>query len=391
MKSIKVVVLNDNMGPYHFYRLKCANKFLEATAIQFSEKDHTNFWDNSKFNKDNVVTLFSDQPITEVPKAEIKKRIYEVLGAINPDVIVLSGWDAIPSLYALLWSISENKPTVVISESQEFDFKRNPLKELAKKQILKCIDSAFVGGINQSRYLQKLGFKEERIFEGCDIVDNDYFLDKSDEYHDRSSMDLPEKYFMTSCRFVKKKNLFFLIEAFSKFKEKNNYFKLLLVGDGPLKNKLEKFSKELSLENEIIFTGYKEYDQIKNIYSNASCFILPSLTEQWGLVVNESLASGIPVIASNRVGSAPNLIENNNVGYTFDPFSLDDLVMKMELIVDDLESIDFHANSRKVISKWGGEKYSKNIFQAANSAIDHHQMRGFIYSWFLALFIKLIK
>ena len=76
MKTIKAVVLNDNMGPYHFYRLKCAKKFLEATAIQFSEKDHTNFWDNSNFNKDDVVTLFSDKPITEVSKPEIKKKIY---------------------------------------------------------------------------------------------------------------------------------------------------------------------------------------------------------------------------------------------------------------------------------------------------------------------------
>jgi glycosyltransferase involved in cell wall biosynthesis len=204
-------------------------------------------------------------------------------------------------------------------------------------------------------------------------------------------INLPEKYFMTSCRFVEKKNLFFLIEAFSRFRQNNNCFKLLLVGDGPLKNKLEKFTKELSLENDIIFTGYKEYDHIKNIYSKASCFILPSITEQWGLVVNESLASGIPVIASNRVGSAPNLVENNNVGYTFDPFSLDDLVTKMEMIVDDLKSIDFTINTRRVISKWGGEKYSKNIYQAANIAIDHHHMRSFAATWFLSLFIKILK
>ena len=162
-KKIKAVVLNDTMGPYHYFRLDCANEYLDATALEFSSMDHTNLWSTDNSDKTNVVTLFSEEPITKVPSLHIKKKLFEVLDNLNPEIVILSGWDAIPSLYALLWALKNNTPTVVISESQEFDFKRSRIKELGKKLILKLIDSAFVGGVNQSDYLIKLGFNKERI------------------------------------------------------------------------------------------------------------------------------------------------------------------------------------------------------------------------------------
>ena len=167
-KKIKAVVLNDTMGPYHYFRLDCANKYLDATALEFSSMDHTNLWSTDNFDKTNVVTLFSEEPITKIPSILIKKKLFKALYNLNPEVVILSGWDAIPSLYALLWALKNNIPTVIISESQEFDFKRSEIKELGKKLILKLIDSAFVGGINQSNYLIKLGFEKERIFLGVE-------------------------------------------------------------------------------------------------------------------------------------------------------------------------------------------------------------------------------
>ena len=181
------------------------------------------------------------------------------------------------------------------------------------------------------------------------------------------------------------------MEAFQRFYKINKEWKLVLVGDGPLKKQLEEFSIKLDINDSVIFTGYKEYEEVRNIYHRASCFILPSLTEQWGLVVNESLASGIPVLASNRVGSAPNLIENKQVGYTFSPNDIDDLVEKMFAILEDFDKVNFKKNTHEVISKWDGRKYGKNIYKAATKAIDSWENRGAFPIFFLSLFIKILK
>ena len=196
---------------------------------------------------------------------------------------------------------------------------------------------------------------------------------------------------MTSCRFVEKKNLSFLIKVFEKFQRKIEDWFLVLVGDGPLKEDLIEFSNQLNISEKVVFTGYQEYESIRSIYNSASCFVLPSITEQWGLVINEALASGLPVLCSKRAGCAPNLIENNQVGYTFDPFSEKDLETKMYQIVEDLKSLDFKSKTYSIISQWGKDKYSINILKATEQAIESKAERGFLASAFLESFIKILK
>ena len=386
-KKIKAVVLNDTMGPYHYFRLDCANKYLDATALEFSSMDHTNLWRTDNFDKTNVVTLFSEEPITKISSLLIKKELFKALNNLNPEVVILSGWDALPSLYALLWALENKIPTVVISESQQFDFKRFKVKEFGKKLILNLIDSAFVGGVNQADYLMKLGVNKERIFLGSDVVDNDFFLQSKIDDNKNLVSQLPKFFFMTSCRFVEKKNLFFLIKVFEKFQRKIEDWSLVLVGDGPLKEDLIRLSNQLNISEKVVFTGYQEYESISSIYNSASCFVLPSIIEQWGLVVNEALASGIPVLCSKRAGCAPNLIENNEVGYTFDPFTENDLETKMYQIVEDLKSSDFKSKTHAIISQWGKDKYSNNILKAAEQAIEFKTVRGFFAVIFLKSFI----
>lgn len=67
----KLAYLNDTMGPYHYARLKAANKFLDCTFIEFSSSDHTNLWEGNKTKNSNKVILFKDKPITEQNYFEI--------------------------------------------------------------------------------------------------------------------------------------------------------------------------------------------------------------------------------------------------------------------------------------------------------------------------------
>ena len=129
MKTIKAVVLNDNMGPYHFYRLKCTKKFLEATAIQFPEKDHTNFWDNSNFNKDDVkliddkarkvisdfnaqfekIGLPSREILEPIVNELIKSHDTNFKGVGQPLRIALTGSKFGPGIYDIILSLGKEE------------------------------------------------------------------------------------------------------------------------------------------------------------------------------------------------------------------------------------------------------------------------------------------
>ncbi len=124
------------------------------------------------------------------------------------------------------------------------------------------------------------------------------------------------------------KNLDFLINYFNKNKD----YQLTLVGKGPLEDKL----KEISNEN-IKFLSHVPTSEIHKIYQENDIFILPSISEPWGLVVDEALYYGLPVIVSNKVGCATELVEENINGEIFVYNSEDNFDKRLKKIVKNFE------------------------------------------------------
>ena len=392
----KLAYLNDTMGPYHYARLEAANKFLKCIFIEFSSRDHTNLWEGKKTKYSDKVILFKDKPITEQNYSDIKSRLYNELDIIKPDVVLVFGWDSICSLLAIIWCLNENVPIIMLSESQEIDFKRNAMNEYVKSKLLKLIDSAFVGGLNQEKYLVKLGFDSSKIFKGCDIVDNSYFTKKSFNIRKKAKYyidkcKLPDKYFFVVCRLVKKKNINTLIKTFKLFLDQGFEWSLVIAGEGPEKEILENLAIKLKIAHKVKFLGYVEYDQIPIYYALSKCFVLPSITEQWGLVVNEALASGTPVIVSNRCGSSVELVKGNNVGFTFDPYFENDLLEKMIEMTDESVRDTFSLNTSDIIKRYNDNHFGTGLKQAFDSAIINYNKNKSVFSKILLRILIIIK
>jgi len=120
-------------------------------------------------------------------------------------------------------------------------------------------------------------------------------------------------------RLVKVKNLRFLLEVFSNYISTNEKAVLILVGDGSLKSELIEFVEELKIQENVIFAGRYEKEALYAWYPVADNFILPSISETFGAVVNESLIAGVPVICSNLAGAS--CLINGKNGVTFDPYN----------------------------------------------------------------------
>ena len=106
----------------------------------------------------------------------------------------------------------------------------------------------------------------------------------------------------------------------------------MILGDGHLRPQLTRRVEQLGIAEDVLLPGFKQYDELPAWYGLAGAFVLASTTEQWGLVVNEAMASGLPVLVSERCGCAPDLVEDGVNGFTFDPYDVEGLAGLMQRV-----------------------------------------------------------
>ena len=279
-----------------------------------------------------------------------------------------------------------------MSESNAWDETRVTWKEWIKGCVVKMCSASLAGGRPHADYLAQLGMPRDRVFLGYDAVDNDYFSTKADESRKQNAetkkkLGLPDHYFLASARFVEKKNLTRLIQAYARYhelvgkeesgKQKSAIWKLVLLGDGPLKSDLCRLISDLNLNGHVQMPGFVQYPQLPAFYGLAGAFVHASTTEQWGLVVNEAMASGLPVLVSNRCGCAQDLVQDGVNGFTFDPENtggLADLMLKIS--VSDFPLPAFGDASRRIIADWGPERFASGLKAAVDCALAAPHRKG---------------
>jgi glycosyltransferase involved in cell wall biosynthesis len=128
-----------------------------------------------------------------------------------------------------------------------------------------------------------------------------------------------EPRFLCVSRFIPKKNLLGLLDAFDLYLQQGGSWSLELVGSGPLEGQLRERVRMLREPRRVSFRPFLQLPQLTQAYVAAGAFILASHTDQWGLVVNEAMAAGLPVLVSHACGCAVDLVDHGVTGYTFSP------------------------------------------------------------------------
>lgn len=373
---MNITVLFERLGPYHHARLLALSKRCSLKVIELSQVDTTYKWEKCTSTDDyGVSSLFTDKGIFEQRRPVIRKRLRNCLAQTAPDVVMIPGWYGVAQLEALRWCAQHTIPAVVMSESTEDDFERVWWKEGVKRYLLSCFTGALVGGTPHRKYLCDLGMAESRIFDGYDAIDNLYFMETSqrirnNEQELRLHYKLPGKYFLACSRFIKKKNLLRLIDAYQIYlkKSKARSFHLVLMGDGEMMGELRDRVQQYDIGDVVHFVGFRQYADLPVYYSLASCFILASTSEQWGLVVNEAMASGLPVLVSKRCGCCEDLVEEGVTGFSFDPFNIEQLGSLLQDISMSQNLKKMGSEALRKVSDWGPEKFARQALAACLNA-----------------------
>jgi len=375
---MRVAVVFDNFGAYHIARLAAAASEMNILAVEVTSKSAEYEWQAPSI-PDNLEYVRLLDIADAGSKAVLSERYAQRVAHWKPDAIALPGWSSSAALAGAKWAAGKGISAILMSESNAADVARNSLSELTKRKIVSFFQAGLCGGSLARSYLIELGLSRDRIFVGYDVVDNGYFAKGAAQVRSANSMPGSidprwwRQYFLAIARFVPKKNLINLIDAYARYRAAAGpaAWPLVILGDGPLRGDLEGRRAELGLEASVVMPGFKQYDELPLYYGSAGVYVQASTTEQWGLVVNEAMASGLPVLVSNRCGCTPDLVEVGHNGYTFDPNNLDVLARKMlEMASEGCNLAAMGNASTSIIANWSPHTFAVGLRKAAQAALD---------------------
>jgi glycosyltransferase involved in cell wall biosynthesis len=191
-------------------------------------------------------------------------------------------------------------------------------KELAKRWFFRRCDGFFCYGIRSKEYLMGYGVSESQISCGCQTAALPHGYDPAEiyaRYLVKGGIDIENPRYIYVGRLSREKGLEDLLRAFRLVLASNQRAKLGIIGEGPLKQTLVSQVAELKIEGSVEFLGFKDLGAIGNLLQDSSALVLPSHSEPWGLVVNESLSYGCPVVVSNCCGCVPDLVLDGVTGF----------------------------------------------------------------------------
>lgn len=295
--------------------------------------------------------------------------LYKAIKEVNPDIIIGEGffqWTP----FALRYSITHRKPLFIGYERTKWTERDCPKwRALYRKVVDKFTRGYLCNGILTKEYLMdELKVSEKKITTGTMSADSEGLAKASlsispeERAAFKHSLGLHEEgiTYLYSGYLIPRKGVNYLLQAWMKHIQTYPKDQLLLVGGGELQ---ESLSKTYGGEKSIHFMGTVVYDTIYRYYNAADVFVIPTLEDNWSLVVPEAMACGLPVACSVYNGCYPELVHEGENGALFDPLDVKSTVKALDYFHHvDLEQQG--ARSIEIEKQYNTERVAQNIFNA---------------------------
>ncbi len=224
---------------------------------------------------------------------------------------------------------------------------KNWLKQIVYRNAVCCIGASSA----VKKYFQDIGCKN------IEVIPNGIDLEKFNDLDHRKHGFVV----MTVARLEKVKGIEYLIKAMSVDIRCRQTKHLLIIGEGSQRKNLENLVKELNLQSKVKFLGEIPNQEIPQHLAEASCFVLPSLKEGFGIVILEAMAAGVPVIATN-VGGIPDIVENGNTGILVEPKNPSQVADAINKIYSEPEIAEkLTQNALKALEKYNWDNISQQV------------------------------
>lgn len=377
---MRVIVHWPRFGPLHLNRMRAAHEVLskfghEAVALEIASDDAIYDWrQESGISLFRRETLFPGRNYDHLTPRQLDRAVREALNRLNPGAVLIHSYSTPDARAAVSWCRARRRIAICMAESKASDAPRLAWRESLKRQLVAQFDAAQASGSPGARYHADLGIPSERIFIGYSVVDNEYFAQAAALYRadpdlarGLPGLDSPVPFFFASSRFIARKDLPTLIHAYADYREAaHEPWRLVLLGDGVLRPDIERLLAERSVGG-VTLAGWQQIDTLPAYYALASAFVHTAKVDQWGLVVNEAMAAGLPVLVSTGAGCHEDLVASGRNGYTFEPEDRTRLAYLLDEIAHRTDLAAFGAESRDIITQFPLERFGTSLLAAIDA------------------------
>lgn|SRR3990167_1707448 len=360
MRDKKILMVWIEPTPYILDLIKAIEKIADFDLeIIFLKENLSQNW--NLFLQKNQVIL----------KSGVLKTIYQKILQKKYRIIFLAGWSNKITLLFLILAKLRGIPVAVDSDTPILPLTsllRRAIKRMVYPILFKLPNLFLPAGIRQANYLKYYGVSDHKIIlekmtvDVIGIQESIRQLPFEFKTNLRNKLCIAENdfVFLFIGRLIERKGIKELLDAFSKIN--NSKAKLLIIGSGELKPDIEAAAE---LNNKIIYTGWLERNEIIKIYFISDVFVLPAHWEPWGLVINEAMAAGLPVIVSDQVGCVDDLVMHEKTGLIIKNKSVNDLIFAFHYFLNNPEKYkEISKNSLSLISNHTIEDSARQIGKA---------------------------
>jgi len=270
-------------------------------------------------------------PYEKVSRLQLCFRLFEQTFWSSADLTVICGYHRIEYWVQLLILMLQGRHRGVFCDATAADQPRTLLKGIFKQFFFRRCHVIFCYGVRSMDYVLSYGVEPSKVRFRCQAAALPIGYSAKQAVAQRAENVSTSPLFLYVGRLSAEKNLARLIEAFALAYRQIPQARLRLVGNGPLRCELHSLVNAHGVTDAVCFAGSLDQSELTQEYLRAKCLVLPSLSEPWGLVVNEALAFGCPALVSDRCGCCPELIIEGVSGFTFDPMDPVALANKMIL------------------------------------------------------------
>lgn len=309
---------------------------------------------------------FANQGGLRIP---LRPGLLNQLKKTKPDIVLTDGffqW----SYAALLLNAFYKTPNIMCYERTPYT-ERNItfIRNFARKIAANFISGICCNGIETKTYLENFGFPKDKLFMGNMAADTEGLKLALSKVNDSKIQNIKEKYdikgsvFLYVGQLIPRKGVMEMLENWRIFSLNKKAINLLLVGDGEQIQEAKDYLKEHGLHT-VKVLGRVDYSEVSTIYALSDIFIIPTLEDNWSLVVPEAMSCGLPILSSKYNGCWPELVKPEN-GWVFDPLDEKNFVVTLEKSINNSDKWkQMGEASRKIVEDFSPDKIASQIYNS---------------------------
>lgn len=300
----------------------------------------------------------------------IQKGLIKEIRRSKPDVLISDGffqWTYAP-LWVRMFNLKGIKHIMCYERTPHTERNAGFLRTVYRRFVSNWIDAIDCNGSQTAEYVTNiLGYNKPLAY-GHMTAETAGVAERVAKATELQVKDIKSRYKLKGLTFlylgqlIPRKGIMELLRAW-KTAELNDAT-LMLVGDGQQRNEIRKYIADNYLEDSIKLTGAISYDDLGPYYKAADCFIIPTLEDNWSLVVPEAMAAGLPIACSIYNGCHPELVHPEN-GWTFDPLNLKSTIETLKDITASRGKLpEMGEQSRRIVANHTPQHAAQGIYDA---------------------------